>query len=111
MNLTPTEKAQLEDINRYINAIGNITTSVVTLSETKDELDLEDLKPSGRLSTLAQRITQNTPISDQDFATLVEACGVSIEKESRLNGVLLNIAAVANLVRTTVLPLIKTAII
>ena len=109
--LTEAEKAVLVKVATQLNSMSTIMATIATLAPIagEDEVTLASLVPSGRLDHVADEIRNNTPISDEDLEQLLEAAKGDIQFNSRLNSILVNVTAVANSLRTTVLPLLLSA--
>lgn len=109
--LTEAEKAVLIKVAMQLNSMSTIMATIATLAPSgEEEVTLASLHPSGRLDSVADEIRNNTPISNEDLEALLEAAKTDIQFNSRLNGVLVNVSSIANAIRTTVLPLIMTAV-
>jgi len=109
--LTATEKAALVKVATQLNSMSTILATLAALAPegSEEEVTLASLVPSGVLDGVAEEIRNNTPISDEDLAELMDAAKADIKFNSRLNGILVNVTAVANAIRTQVLPLLLTA--
>lgn len=106
--LTEAEKAALRKVAAQLNSMATIAATIATIapSSSDDEVTLSMLRPSGGLDDVAEQIRANTPITDEDLATLMEAAQNDIQFNSRLNGVLVNVTAVAGALRSVLLPLL-----
>jgi len=110
--LTEAEKAVLIKVATQLNSMSTIMATIATLAPSagEEEVTLASLRPSGRLDSVAEEIRNNTPISNEDLEALLEAAKTDIKFNSRLNGILVSVTAVAQSLRTTVLPLIMAAV-
>ena len=108
-------KNEIKDLNKSVvrlRALANVIEALATDADTANivkpnkSVTLADLVPAGNLSTVAEKIMKNSPITDEQYTELIEVATADIKTNSRINGLLVNITAVAQALRTTVLPLI-----
>jgi len=97
------------DLTVQLNALREIllfaaedAPSVTSLSS----ISAADLKPTGNLSALANRIAGRVPISDAELQSLIRDTEHDIKTNSRFNGLVSNATALLKIVRATVLPLL-----
>lgn len=109
-SLSTEEKTALVQAVKELRSMAAVVEAIADLTPTDDgPVGLADLRPSGRLDSVADEIRNNTPISNEDLEVLIAAAQKDIKFNSRLNGFLVNMTAVASSLRTTVLPLLMTA--
>lgn len=89
-----------------INVINSVLSEAITGVNTEEELSVEDLKPTGELNDLVERIKNETVINSENLERLLELAEQDIKKNSRLNSLFIMISSLAKTVKTNVLPLI-----
>jgi hypothetical protein len=107
--ITSDEKDALLTSAANLKALGDMVEKMATAAPNANgvtEISLDDLVPTGNLSELSGRIRENSPVTDEELEGLITAAKADIETNSRFNGLLQNVTHIAQIVRTTVLPLL-----